>query len=145
MEHTHTEQELANFKAYERVRQSGKWNMFSREAQLATGLDRDEYIFVMKNYESLQAQAEALTEKSNALGRVKNKNTQAKTVTRDKAYEVWQSHDGSWTWYVLKKHQIDDNKPQARWFCDVVTPYVPQGEMGDVYVQEIKSQARRIK
>ena len=71
------------------------------------------------------------------------KNPCAKTVTRENAYEVWS--DGSWTWYVLKKWQVDDDKPFARWFCDVVTPIVPEGEIGDVYVSEIKSQARRIK
>ena len=66
-------------------------------------------------------------------------------VTKDKAYEVWQTADGSWTWYVLKKWQADDEKEFARWFCLVVTPFVPEGEMGDVYVSEIKSNARRIK
>jgi hypothetical protein len=73
------------------------------------------------------------------------KNPAAKTVDREHAYEVWQSHDGSWTWYVLKKWQADDDKKFARWFCDVVTPMVPEGEMGDVYVSEIKANARRIK
>ena len=56
-----------------------------------------------------------------------------------------QAFDGSWTWYVLKKWQADDDKPYARWFCDVVTPYVPNGEMGDVYVSSIKEGAVRIK
>lgn len=69
----------------------------------------------------------------------------AKTVKRENAYEVWQSFDGSWTWYVLKKWQENDARPYARWFCDVVTPICPDGEMGDVYVAEIKSAARRIK
>lgn len=35
------------------------------------------------------------------------KNTAAKTVKRENAYEVWQTPDGSWTWYVLKKWQAD--------------------------------------
>jgi len=73
------------------------------------------------------------------------KNTQGKTVSRENAYEVWQTSDKSWTWYVLKKWQVDDNKEYARWFCEVVTPFVPEGEMGDVYVNEIKEQAQRIK
>ncbi len=73
------------------------------------------------------------------------KNLQAKTVTRENAYEVWQTADGSWTWYVLKKWQADDNKPNARWFCDVVTPFMPGGELGDVYVSEIKAEAIKIK
>ena len=59
-------------------------------------------------------------------------------------YEVWQSPDGSWTWAVLKKWQADDNKPFARWFCNVVSPFTPHGEMGDVYVSEIKSQASKV-
>ena len=71
------------------------------------------------------------------------KNLQGKMVKRENAYEVWQA--GDWTWYVLKKWQADDAKPNARWFCDVVTPMCPSGEMGDVYVSEIKSQAERIK
>ena len=73
-------------------------------------------------------------------------NTQGKTVTRDKAYEVWQS--GDWTWYVLKKYQSPEKEatnPYARWFCDVVTPICPDGEMGDVYVREIKSNAVRVR
>lgn len=73
------------------------------------------------------------------------KNPCAKTVKPEHAYEVWQSFDGSWTWYVLKKYQLDDTKPYARAFCSVVTPYVPEGELGDVYIAEIKGNARRIK
>ena len=72
------------------------------------------------------------------------KNLCGKTRKRDEAYEIWQSADGSWTWYVLKKWQADDDKPYARWFCDVVTPMCPRGELGDVYVSEIKANARRI-
>lgn len=34
------------------------------------------------------------------------KNLCAKTVKREDAYEVWESFDGSWTWYVLKKYQV---------------------------------------
>lgn len=71
------------------------------------------------------------------------KNLCAKTVKRENAYEVWQA--GDWTWYVLKKYQADDNKPYARWFCDVVTPICPEGEMGDVFVSEIKQYAVRTK
>ena len=77
-----------------------------------------------------------------------NKNLCGKTVTRENAYEVWQLLDGSWTWYVLKKYQTPENETEneyARWFCDVVTPIVPDGEMGDVYVNEIKQNAIRIK
>lgn len=70
----------------------------------------------------------------------------AKTVKRENAYEVWTN--GSWTWYCLKKYQSPEGEaknPFARWFCDVVTPICPEGELGDVYVKDIKSVARRIK
>ena len=71
------------------------------------------------------------------------KNLCAKTVKPEDAYEVWQA--GTWVWYVLKKWQADDDKPYARWFCLVVTPITgPRGEMGDVYVEEIKSVAYRL-
>jgi hypothetical protein len=70
------------------------------------------------------------------------KNLCGKTRPKSDPYEVWQA--GSWTWNVLKKWQADDNKPYARWFCNVVTPICPEGEMGDVYVSEIKSHARRV-
>lgn len=71
------------------------------------------------------------------------KNLCAKTVKPEQAYEVWQA--GTWTWYVLKKWQVDDNKPYARWFCLVVTPNTgPRGDMGDVYVSEIKKHARKL-
>jgi hypothetical protein len=77
------------------------------------------------------------------------KNTQGKMVNRENAYEVWQSFDGSWTWYVLKKYQSPENEAKneyARWFCDVTSPFVgEEGEMGDTYIKDIKSNARRIK
>ena len=75
------------------------------------------------------------------------KNLCGKTVTKENAYEVWSN--GSWTWYVLKKWQSEDKEktnPYARWFCLVVTPMTGEsGDMGDVYVREIKQQAVRIK
>ena len=67
------------------------------------------------------------------------KNLCAKTRPVTNPYEVWTN--GSWTWKVLKKWQADDNKPYARWFCMVTSPYCPDGEMGDVYVSEIKGNA----
>jgi hypothetical protein len=74
------------------------------------------------------------------------KNPHKKMVTRENAHEVWQTPNGQWTWYVLKKWQNDDNKPYARWFCDVTSPIVGEkGEMGDCYVDEIKKHAKQIK
>ena len=72
------------------------------------------------------------------------RNLCAKTRPKDKPYEVWQSPDGSWTWNVLKKWQVDDNKPFARWFCFVTSPFCPEGEYGDTYVRDIQAQARRV-
>ena len=62
-----------------------------------------------------------------------------KTRKQDKPYEVWKA--GSWQWHVLKKYQTPENEvknPYARWFCLVKSPYVPYGELGDVYVSDIK-------
>ena len=73
------------------------------------------------------------------------KNLCGKTRDKSTPYEIWQSPDGSWEWRVLKKWQGDDAKPYARWFCFVTSPFCPQGELGDVYVAEIKSQAIRTK
>lgn len=71
------------------------------------------------------------------------KNECAKTRPTDNPYEVWTN--GSWTWKVLKKWQADDNKPYARWFCQVISPFTgPLGDMGDCYVNDIISTAHRI-
>src|SRR5690348_6031098 len=71
-----------------------------------------------------------------------------KTVTRENAYEVWQSYDGLWTWYVLKKWQAplaEAKNPYARWYCNVTSPFTSdRGDTGDVYVREIKSVARKL-
>jgi hypothetical protein len=70
-------------------------------------------------------------------------NTQAKTRPTENPYEIWQA--GNWEWRVLKKWQIDDNKPYARWFCAVKSPMTYGGfELGDVYVKDIKEHAYKI-
>lgn len=71
------------------------------------------------------------------------KNECLKRVNESNPYEVWKNHSG-WEWRVLKKYQADDNKPFARWFCWVCSPFCPDGEFGDVYVKEIKKQALKI-
>jgi len=66
----------------------------------------------------------------------------------DQPYEVWVSRDGTWTWNVLKKYQSpakEAGNEFARWFCNVVTPMCPHGELGDCYVKEIQSLATRVK
>jgi hypothetical protein len=69
------------------------------------------------------------------------KNPCAKKVIPEEAYEVWQSFDGRWTYFVLKKYQSPEQEatnPYARWFCLVKSPIVPRGEYGDAYVSTVK-------
>jgi hypothetical protein len=75
-------------------------------------------------------------------GIIHMKNTMAKTRPVNDPYEIW-IHD-SCTWKVLKKWQANDNKPYARWFCFVTSPFCPEGEMGDVYVKDIISVAHKM-
>jgi hypothetical protein len=76
-----------------------------------------------------------------------SKNECAKTRSAEDPYEIWSSGTG-WEWHVLKKYQAEEGEKSnqyARWFCLVKSPFVPEGEMGDVYVSEIQSVAIRIK
>ena len=78
---------------------------------------------------------------------MKSKNLCGKMRPKTNPYEVWQSPDGSWTWAVLKKYQTPEKEASnefARWFCSVTSPFTPHGEMGDVYVSEIKSNAVKV-
>ena len=73
------------------------------------------------------------------------KNLCGKLVDRSNAYEVWQTPDGNWTWYVLKKYKNPEAEAKdeyARWFCEVVSPICPNGEFGDEYILNIKKYAR---
>ena len=72
---------------------------------------------------------------------IRANNPYAKTRKKDNPYEIWTSYDGMWKWYVLKKWQADDDKPLARWFCFVMSPFCGGGEYGDTYVAEIKQNA----
>ena len=73
------------------------------------------------------------------------KNLRGKTVTRDKAYEVYRTPDRSWTWYVLKHYQSPEaeaKNPYARVLADVTSPIVGErGEIGDTYLSDITSVA----
>lgn len=74
-----------------------------------------------------------------------NKNLCGKTRDVNNPYEVWSN--GSWTWKVLKKYKSPESEAKdrfARWFCFVTSPMCPNGEMGDVYISEIKSVAVKI-
>lgn len=72
------------------------------------------------------------------------KMTTNQRIEQNKPLEVWQTLDGSWRWEVYKKNQKNDDKPFATWFCKVYSPFVPNGELGDVYVQEIKEHAMQV-
>ena len=76
---------------------------------------------------------------------VKKKNPCLKERHKENPYEIWVSADGTWTWRVLKKWQTDDDKLYARWLCAVKSPYTYGGyDIGDVYVKEIKQNARKM-
>ncbi len=70
------------------------------------------------------------------------KNPCAKRVAPENAYEVWQSYDGTWTYFVLKKYQSSEKEaqnPYARWYCMVRSPATTaRGDVGDVYVATVK-------
>ena len=66
-----------------------------------------------------------------------------KTRDASNPYEIWKA--GDWEWKVLKKWQIDDDKPFARWFCAVKSPMnFGSYDYGDVYVSEIKNNAKLV-
>lgn len=76
----------------------------------------------------------------------KAKNLFAKQRPLENPYEVWGTPDGSWEVRILKKWQVDDNKPYARWFTATKSPYTyGTFDMGDQYVSEIKKNFVRIK
>jgi hypothetical protein len=76
---------------------------------------------------------------------IKLKNEYNKERGIDKPYEIWKTPDGNWEWKVLKKWQIEDDKPFARWFCGVKSPFTYGSfELGDVYVKEIKANAIKV-
>lgn len=49
-----TATQIADWKAYERVRKGGRFNMFDPRARQATKLDGERYKFVMRNYSALR-------------------------------------------------------------------------------------------
>lgn len=49
-----TQEQLADWLAYEEVRQGGEYNMFDPRARQACCLTEDEYRFVMKHYSALK-------------------------------------------------------------------------------------------
>jgi hypothetical protein len=72
------------------------------------------------------------------------KNEQAKTRELENPYEIWRN-DSGWEWRVLKKWQVDDDKPFARWFCAVKSPFTYGSyEYGDTYVSDIKEYGYKV-
>ena len=71
-----------------------------------------------------------------------------KKVPPETAYEVWQSYDGTWTYFVLKKYQSPEKEatnPYARWLVLVKSPYTSErGETSDAYVQSVTDGAHKI-
>ena len=54
-----TADDLKDWKAYERVRKSGHYNMFDPRAREAARLSRERYLFVLRNFTELKAAVEA--------------------------------------------------------------------------------------
>lgn len=52
-----SKKQIQDWKAYESVRAVGLYNMFDSRARALTGLNRDDYFFVMKNFSELKEQA----------------------------------------------------------------------------------------
>lgn len=48
--------QMNHYHKYEKVRADDPFNMWSPQAQLATGLTDEQYLFVMKNYTEMQKQ-----------------------------------------------------------------------------------------
>ena len=56
---TFSEQQIKDWRAYERVRKGGRYNMITDpRANRATKLLHDQYLFVLQNYEALRAHAD---------------------------------------------------------------------------------------
>lgn len=56
--------QLNNWWSYEKIRRSGKYNMFDRLAQIVSGLTEEEYFFCIDNYSLLKRAFEAYDEAS---------------------------------------------------------------------------------
>ena len=54
-----TDRQIRDWLEYERVRLSGRYNMFEPNARVSAGLARDDYIFCMANYSALKEVAAA--------------------------------------------------------------------------------------
>ena len=53
-----TNEQIRDWRRYEKVRSSGRWNMFDPAARAATGLSQERYLFALKNYSELKTATE---------------------------------------------------------------------------------------
>jgi len=76
------------------------------------------------------------------------KNLCGKTRKVEDPYEIWEGSNG-FEYRVLKKYQSEEKEkanPYARWFLATKSPYTYGSfELGDGYVKDVTSHARRIK
>lgn len=49
-----SKEDICDWKKFERVRLDGSWNMFDSRAIQASGLEKERYFFVLKNYSKLK-------------------------------------------------------------------------------------------
>lgn len=66
-------------------------------------------------------------------------NVMNKSRKVDAPYLVVEDFRTGFVYRILKSWQADPNKPYARWFCDVKSPYTGGGsDMGDTYVSDVR-------
>ena len=61
---TFTPEQMYHWASYESVRSSGQFNMFDNRAIRATGLSKDQFFFVLENFDALKAAFYAQAEQS---------------------------------------------------------------------------------
>ena len=66
MSTTFTAEQIQHYRAYERVRLGGRYNMFDPKARKATKLDKDEFFFVMRNFSALREASQATASTTDA-------------------------------------------------------------------------------
>lgn len=79
---------------------------------------------------------------------MKKPNT-AQRLKQGKPQEVYATPDKSWIWLVVKHYQKPKGEaanPYARVMCRVLSPMVgyTSGEIGDVYIKDITSNALKV-
>tara|TARA_R100001086_G_scaffold31315_1_gene14211 strand:+ start:582 stop:911 length:330 start_codon:yes stop_codon:yes gene_type:complete len=71
-------------------------------------------------------------------------NPLAKTRPVDLPYAVFSAPGTGWQWKVLKTYKAAKSEAKdqyARWLVWACSPYCPEGEMGDTYINEITENA----